>query len=252
MRQMVIGASLLLTALAVPSNAQSVVAIPEGPKIIVGGYGEVKTMPDIARIEYVVRGEGATSDEAVRAMTVAAARIEAALHAIDPAAEPHTSEVKVVVVKSNDCKEREYGPPQLSTGVCTIAGYVATQSVSVRTGAVKDAGTMVGLAGRGGGLNARIAAFDLRDRRPAQQQALATALSDAASKGAAIAAASRIQLGSILAVSTNGRNEDQEIFISGTRISAASAPPPPPVVVKLVPDPITTSANVSVAYAIGH
>lgn len=54
--------------------------MPPKPRIVVTGFGEIKTMPDVATIGYVVRGEGATSDEAVTALTASDASINAALH----------------------------------------------------------------------------------------------------------------------------------------------------------------------------
>ncbi|HZU51010.1 MAG TPA: SIMPL domain-containing protein, partial [Sphingomicrobium sp.] len=160
--------------------------LPVPARIDVSGYGEVKYMPDIATIGYTIRGEGPTSDDAVRAMTSSAARILAAIHVIDATASPKTNDVRVAEVRSPDCKEQSFGPPQLSTGACAISGYVATQTVTLRTGAVKDSGTIVGLIGRAGGLSPRIEGFTVRDSRPQQQQAIAAALADAASKAGAI------------------------------------------------------------------
>jgi uncharacterized protein YggE len=227
--------------------------VPVPARIQVTGYGEVKYMPDIATITYIVRGEGATSDDAVRAMTGSAARIDSALAAIDRAAEPRTSEVKVEQVRSDDCKEQQYGRPQLSTGACAISGYVATQTVTLRTTAVEDAGTMVGLVGRAGGLNPRIENFTIRDSRPQQQQAIAAALADAASKAAAMAAASRVGLGPILQIDSERRNDAQQIVVSGSRINSlpvAAPPPPPPVPVKLTPELLSTDSYVTVMYEI--
>ena len=217
------------------------------------GYGEVKYMPDIATITYTVRGEGSTSDDAVRAMTASAARIHAAIRAIDATAEPKTSEVRIAEVRSTDCKEQSYGPPQLSTGACAISGYVATQMITLRTSAVKDSGTLVGLVGRAGGLNPRIESFTVRDSRPQQQQAITAALTDAASKAAAIAAASHVQLGPILNVTSGPRNDAQQIVVSGLpRVNAPPAPPPPPppVPVNVVPELLTTTSYVTVVYSI--
>ncbi len=235
-------------------SAQPVIqAVPERPRIIVDGYGEVKTQPDVAIITYTVRGEGATSDDAVRAMTASGARIETALRSVDPAAEPRTSEVKVDQVKSDDCKEQDYRAPQLSTGPCAILGYVGRQSVTVRTAAVMDAGTMVGLVGRGGGYNAQISSFDLRDPRLAKRQATAAALADAASQAATVAQASGLALGQIMNVSTVSRDVPRDIIITGSRIPVANyLAAPPPVPVKLTPESIKTSANVTVTYSFGQ
>ena len=202
-----------------------------------------------------MRGEGTTSDHAVLSMTEQGAGIEAALRKIDAPVEPLTGDVKVTPVRSDDCKESDDGSPQLSTGPCAILGYVATQSVTVLTSAVRHAGTMVGLIGRGGAFEAHISSFDLRDSHPAQQRAIQNALSDAATKATAIAAASHVPLGSILSLNTAPRQEGEEIEV--TAANRSYAPPalavaPPPVPVNVKPEPITTSANVTVTYAIGQ
>lgn len=258
MRCAAVSVGLAAALQAVVVGAQPVIqAVPERPRIVVDGYGEVRTPPDLAIVTYTVRGEGQTSDDAVRAMTMQGARIEAALRKIDGAAEPLTGDVKVTPVRSDDCKETDYGAPQLSSGPCAILGYVATQSVTVRTSAVKDAGTMVGLVGRGGGFDARISSFDLRDSHVAQQQAIDLALSNAAEKAAGIAAASHVSLGPILTINTTPRQEGEQIIVTGTLRAAPlmqlnAPPPPPPVAVNVNPEPITTSSNVTVTYAIGR
>jgi uncharacterized protein YggE len=252
-----LGLALLAAMQADVAVAQTVIqAVPERPRIVVDGYGEAKTPPDLAIITYTVRGEGTTSDHAVLSMTEQGAGIEAALRKIDAAVEPLTGDVKVTPVRSDDCKESDDGSPQLSTGPCAILGYVATQSVTVRTSAVTDAGTMVGLIGRGGAFEAQISNFDLRDSHLAQQRAVETALSDAAAKATAIAAASHVPLGSILSINTTPRREGEEIEVTASRRSNTPPAPavvaPPPVRVNVKPEPITTGVTVTVTYAIGQ
>ena len=251
----------ILIAVAYFASSQSGWAAPQAgfqllpipARIEVSGYGEVKYMPDVATIAYTIRGEGPTSDDAVRAMTASAARIQAAIREVDAAAEPKTNDVRIVEVRSTDCKEQSYGPPQLSSGACTIVGYVATQSVSLRTPAVKESGTLVGLVGRSGGLSPRIEGFTVRDSRPEQQRAIFAALADAASKATAIAAASHVQLGPILNVTSGPRNDAQQIVLTASRVSAPPAPPPPPPVsVNVVPELLMTNSFVTVVYAINN
>lgn len=254
MRKTLIAFAYLATSQAGSAAPQAgVQLLPVPPRIEVSGYGEVKYMPDVATVGYTIRGEGLTSDDAVRSMTASAARIQAAIRAVDPAAEPKTSEVRIAEVRSTDCKEHSYGPPQLSTGACAISGYVATQSVVLRTPAVKESGTLVGLVGRAGGLNPRIESFSVRDSRPQQQQAIVAALADAASKAAAIAAASHVQLGPILNVTSSPRTDAQQIVVSGSRIAAPPPPPPPPPVpVNITPELLTTNSIVTVVYSINQ
>jgi uncharacterized protein YggE len=246
---------ILAVAQSGTALAQSVIeAVPDRPRIVVTGFGEVKSAPDIATINYTIRGEGSVSDDAVRAMVATGAKIEDALRAVDSTAEPRTSQVQIAAVKSPDCKEQSYGGRQLSTGACAITGYVATQSITLRTGAVKEAGTVVGLIGRAGGVDPRISGFTLRDSRPIQQQAIAAAVANAATMAAGIAAASHVQLGQILSVTSGPRNDFQQIVISGSRIAAPPPPPPPPppVMVNVTPEPLTTTSYVTVTYAIGR
>ena len=224
--------------------------LPVPARVEVTGYGKVQTAPDVATITYTIRGEGPTSDDAVRAMTASGARIEEAIRSIDGAAQPQTSQVKVEAVRSSDCKERDYGPQQLSTGACAIAGYVATQVVTLHTLDVKESGTIVGLVGRAGGLNPAISSFDLRDSRPAQQQAIDAALADAMAKASAIAAVSHVRLGPILNVNSGPRTDKQQIVVTGSRLPRVSAPATPPIIVNVTPEPITTDSYVTVTYQI--
>jgi uncharacterized protein len=251
MRRLALAAASIVVSLPGAAWGQTV---PDQPKILVDGYGEVRTMPDIATIGYNVRGEGATSDDAVRAMTATSARIEASLRRIDATAAPTTDAVRVSPVRSSACKDRDYDSDddQLSKGACAVVGYVATQSISIRTADVNDAGTLVGLAGRGGAFNARLEAFELNDPRPAKRQAIAAALLDAQTKAAAVAASSRITLGPILTVATTNRDavRTEDLINNLPQSRAPAAERDEPVPVKLTPEPITTSATVTVTYAI--
>ena len=111
----------------------------------------------------------------------------------------------------------------------------------------------MGLVGRAGGLNPRIDGFTVQDSRPQQQQAMIAAFADAATKAAAIAAASHVQLGPILSMVSGPRNDAQQIMLSSARMAPpAPPPPPPPVSVNLVPEMLTTDAFVTVVYAINQ
>jgi uncharacterized protein YggE len=237
------------------SVAQPVIqAVPERPRIVVDGHGEVKSMPDIARIGYTLHGEGATSDEAVRAMVASGARIESALKSIDPSADPRTSDIKISPARKSECNDDRYDreDDRLSTGACAIVGYVATQGITVRTTAVKDSGTMVGLAARGGAYDARLESFELSDRRPAKREAIAAALADAQAKAAAVATGSHVPLGRLISISTTGREAGQEIVVTGSRIPQPNLVSLAPVHVDLKAEQITTSADVTVTYAINQ
>jgi uncharacterized protein YggE len=255
MRSKLVALALIVGGQAATAVAQPVIqAVPERPRIVVDGHGEVKSMPDIARIGYTLHGEGPTSDEAIRAMVASGGRIESALKSIDPGADPRTSAIKISPAKGSECSDDRYNrdDDRLSTGACAIVGYVATQDITVQTTAVKDSGTMVGLAARGGGYEVRIEGFELSDRRSATREAIASALADAQAKAAAIAAGSRATLGRILNISTVGRGSGEEIIVTGSRIRPRSVLSLPPVKVDLEAEKITTAADVTVTYEIGQ
>ena len=253
---------IVAAALVAASRAVSAQAAAEQPKIIVDGYGEVKAMPDVATLSYTVRGEGATSDEAVKAMVAKGRTIHAMLLTVDKALELTSGDVRVTPVKGRDCKVRDYDEDdQLSQGACAIVGHIATQSVEVRTGDIKDAGTMVGLAGRGEAYDARIQGFTLRDPRLLRQQAIAAALAEAPATAATLAAGSRVGLGPLLSVVMGDRAvtvlASQEVKLSGTTrtedlINSLPQSFAKPVTVSVTPEPITTSATVVVSYAIAR
>ena len=248
MRKLVAGA-WLVASVHVGAWAQA----PERPRIVVDGYGEVKSVPDVATISYTLRGEGATSDDAVRAMVASGQRIETSLRAIDAGVEPKTSEVRVSPAKGYSCGGERGDPDDLlSKGACSVTGYIANQRVTVRTSAVKDSGTMVGLAARDGAYEVRINGFDLSDPRPAKAQALSAALADAQSKAAALAAGTRVTLGPVVTISTVGDRNVNDIVITGSRIPARNVGFATPVTVNMNAERITTTATVTVTYAIGQ
>ena len=249
MRKIVIAATLFAAVQGV-ARAQSA---PDQPKIIVDGYGEVKTPPDVATITYTLRGEGSTSDDAVRAMVASGQRIESALKNLDPGIEPKTREVRVSPAKGQTCEGERYDADEkLSKGPCAITGYIANQSITIRTAAVKDSGTMVGLAAKGGAYEVRISNFDLADPRSAKAQAISAALADAQVKAGALARGSHLTLGPIMTISTVGMQGSQDIVITGSRIPAPNAGFTTPVTVNLNAEQITTSATVAVTFAIAR
>jgi len=123
---------------------------PAPSRIVVEGFGSVETPPDIASISYSVRGEGASSDAATAAMVAAQDKIEAAITGFVTSAEIKSGKVKIDAVRGKDCNDDDN--PRLSAGVCAITGYVAQMPITLRTAALKDAGTIVGLIGREGGI----------------------------------------------------------------------------------------------------
>jgi uncharacterized protein YggE len=99
---------LLPAILLSGSNPASAQIQPDQRRIVVEGYGEIKTPPDIATIHYTLRGEGSTSDEAVRAMVAKGAKIEDGLRTIDASIDPRTSDISVSPARGGECQDRRF------------------------------------------------------------------------------------------------------------------------------------------------
>jgi hypothetical protein len=252
MRRMMLLATI---SIAAPATAAPAADEPR-PRIAVTGSGRVMTAPDLATVDYRIVGEGPTSDAAVTALVVKRDRIGAGLASLDRRIEPRAGEVAVAEVRSPDCRQDD-GQPRLSTGACAVIGYVATLGLTIRTAAVKQAGTLVGLIGRLGGSDPHLTGFALAEPGAAQRQAIAAALADAKAKAQAVAQGTGATLGRLIAASTGGYDAGaQDIVVTGVRVGAPAAPPPPPpppppIAVDLNPRPIETQAQVSVSYEIG-
>lgn len=224
------------------------------PRIIVAGTGVASVAPDRVSIGYAIHGEGATSDEALTAMVARRKAIDGGLATFAAKPEARASQVNIQEVRGRDCNRAPYGGPKLSTGECAIIGYTADLQMEIRTSAVKDAGTIVGLIGRLGGTNPRIERFFLASDLDARKKATAEALADAKQQADAIAAGSGVKLGRLLSASNtsfNGAQPYDEIVLSARAVSApAPPPPPPPVAVDITARPIETQVRVQVVYAI--
>jgi uncharacterized protein YggE len=235
--------------------AAAITAAPpesEPPTVVVQGFGSVKNPPNVAFISYNVVGEGNTSDVAVSALASKSRAIENALRAMDAGLDIHSESVRVQGVRGSDCKQDRYDDDdaRLSSGPCAIQGYVATQDFDAKTALVKDAGTMVGLAGRQGASNPKIDSFALADSREAKKQAIAEALADARAKAQAIADASNAHLGQVRSVNLdNAYMRGQDIIVTGSR-REANLVAPAPVTVVVNPGPVDTTAQVTVSFAI--
>lgn len=242
-------------ALSFPCAAFAQSAEDPQPRIVVASAATIPSPPDRAIVSFSVHGEGATSDEAVRAMEEKRKAVEKGLAGISAGSDIRAAQVGISEVRGRDCNRNSYGNPRLSTGECAIVGYTADLQVEVRTAAVNEAGTMVSLAGRLGATNPRIDRFFLAEDKEIRRRGIAEALAEARLQAEAIARASGVKLGGVLSVSNlsfNGPGPYDEIVTTAQRVSAPPPPPPPPppVAVGLKPRAIETQVKVQVVYAI--
>lgn len=238
--------SCLLLASA-PAFAQG----PVGPSVIrVVGHGLVKNPPDVATLTFQVRGEGATSDEAVRALVGKREAIDAALAG---KAQVRTGKLSIKAARDKACSDDENSDAvRLSSGACAIRGYIATLGVTAKVKPVAEAGTLLGLVGRLGATDPTLEDFDLSDPVAAGRAAIADAIRDAQQQASAIAAASHVALGRLRRVEDQRNAEPtlQDVVVSGQRRAPAPATMAP-IPIVLTPEPIETSETLVVEFEIG-
>lgn len=237
----------------IPSAALAQSADGSSPRIVITSAATIPSPPDRAVIGFSVHGEGTTSDEAVRAVVAKRNAIEKGLTGFSAHADIRAAQIAIAEVRGRDCNRSNYGSPRLSTDECAIIGYTADLQAEVRTAAVNDAGTMVSLVGRLGATNPRIERFFLAEDKEIRRRGINEALGEARLQAEAIAHASGVKLGSVIAVSNlsfNGPGPYDDIVGIAQRSAPPPPPAPPPVAIGLKPRSIETQVRVQEVYAI--
>ena len=199
------------------------------------------------------------SDDAVRELVAKTARIRGRLQAVDPLIAPETKDMTVTGVRGSTCgrgaNEDDDDTVRLSTGPCAIAGYVAEQSFTFKSKQVKDAATLVGIAGQAGATRPSIRGFAISDERALKRKAVSDAFANARSKAQAVAEASGTKLGPIVSANLDRAygddgDGDDAIVLTGSRIARPDLEAPSPVTVVMNVGPIKTSETLKVAFAV--
>ena len=245
---------IVVATLASPSLAASTPEVPSQIKIF--AVGEVKDTPDIATLSFTIRGEGATADAATRALVGKRGSIDDGLAQFRAGgADLKTSNLSINPARSPDCDKDDYREKaRLSDGPCAIRGYVAALTITYRTSAIADAGTMLGMASRLGANDAEISGYQVRDEGAARKRALVAAVANGKAQAEAIAAAAGGHLGHLIRIedaATTG-SSTEEIIATAQR----NMPSPPsimiPVKIDLSPAPITTTARLIMTFELAR
>lgn len=209
--------------------------------IAVHGEGTVQVDPDRARVRLGVESEAPLASEAQAETNRIANEIMAAMEELGIAAEDiRTSRLSLYPVYADRSPDRPRGEPE-------VAGYRATNTVSImlddlgRIGAVIDAAIAAG-ANRVEGVE-----FELRDATEARGRALAAAVEDARAKAQAIAAALGVTLGSIVETTEQGVSSPPIPFMARTEAAMVQDVSTP-----VAPGRIEVGASLMIRYAIGE
>jgi len=247
--------AVLAIMIAVSSSAKAQTV--SSSQILVSASGTAKTPPDMVTVGFTLRGEGVTSDEASSKLRDSAKAMRAGVAGLlQNTGEYHSSTLSISQVRSKDCDANSYGPQRLSTGPCAITGYIALMPVTIETSRVADAGTLVGLIGHLGGMDASLRTFWLRDDTTARRHAMQAALASAQMQARLIAEGSGSRLGPLLRVQdADYREVALQMPSAAQPVAAPPAPPAPPaprvsVRIDLAPEPIQTTVRLMAAYGI--
>lgn len=186
------------------------------PTLTVTGEASITRAPDQATVSFRIE---TTSDQAVTATSEGAAIAAALGTKLAPLGIP----VAAITTSGYGLTytPRPTKPDPAST---QRYGYTVERTIDVAvtnvgaTGAVVDAGVAAGVSGVNG------VSFSLRDRGPAQRSAQVAALADAVAQARSLAAAAKVRLVRILAISPTG-GAVQPLTIGAPRVMMAAAVP---------------------------
>lgn len=203
---------LLLVASAIAGVAQprfgrSATTAPPATTITVTGNGSVTTVPDRATFGFTIETRAKTATAALAQNSGDATAVIAALKAAGvTSANLQTSQVSLM--------------PQTSQDGTTIVGYVASNSVTVRTG-LDRAGKIVDAAVGAGANGVSGPSLDVSDQSTLYRDALHKAVDDAKLKAQSIADAAGLSLGDAQSIAEGGSATPLPI---ADKMSAAGTP----------------------------
>jgi uncharacterized protein YggE len=245
MRSLVLGAGVMLGAVIANGAAAQ-----DKPRIDVSATGMVEVPPEVATISYMVRGEGATPDDATRALNTRKQAIETMLAGLrDTKVELHTDNMRVREVRGAECRLPDM--TRSATGICAVQSYITEIRVVIRVSPAASAGTITGAVAQAGGSEVTMGGFDLIDRAEARRKAVAMALANAKAQAEVIANASGAKLGAVLRVVDS--DMQRQSLASANDIGAmprVSGSAVSPVGVKIAPDTVKVYVQMTVSYEI--
>jgi hypothetical protein len=230
-----LAAFVLVATSSAAANAQT--AGRRAATLSVSGDGSVTRAPDRATVSFRIE---TTNDEAAAATSANAAIANALAAKLAPFHIP-ASAISTSGYSLN-YNPRPAKPDPAST---QRYGYTVERTIDVvvdspdASGAVVDAGVAAGVT------NVNGISFSLRDRHAAVRAAQALALADAVAQARSLAAAAKVRLVRILAISPAGGSGPSPIMRPGARLMMAASVP-----TTIDPGNLTVDATVDVVYEI--
>jgi len=212
LRWILLLAGLLLVASAIAGVAQprfghSATTTPAAKTITVTGDGSITTVPDRATFSFTIETRAKTATAALNQNSSDATAVIAALKAAGvSSANLQTSQVSLM--------------PQSSQDGTTILGYIASNSVTVKT-PLANAGKVVDAAVGAGANGVSGPSLDVSDQDALYRDALHKAVDDAKLKAQSLADAAGLSLGGALTITEGGSASPLPV---ADKMSAVGAP----------------------------
>jgi hypothetical protein len=216
--------ALVVAAVVAPSPATAA----QSRSITVNGTGIVTTVPDEAQFTF---GVSTTAPSAKAALGANAARMNRLIGALKAAgiapADIQTAEISL--------------SPNTNENGSKVLSFTATNSVTVKTKQIAQAGSIVDAAVGAGANLVSGPSLGPSDSAALQRRALQKAVTDARGRALAIAQAAHVKLGPVITVSETSSTPIQ--FAPSAKAAASSATP-------VEPGSVRVEEDVTVAFAI--
>lgn len=211
-------ASVVLVPLAMPVSAFAeapAVQAPAAGLITVTGEGAVAGVPDLAVLSLGVTTNDASAAAAMAANTAALTAVLARLTAAG--VEPRDLQTSNLSLNPNWTGYDAGAQP-------TIAGYTATNQLTVRIRDIASLGTVLDAAIADGANTLNGLSFGLSDPKPATDKARNAAVADARARAELLVTAAGATLGRIVSISEGGTNVQPGPMFKSAQMDAAAVP----------------------------
>jgi uncharacterized protein YggE len=207
------------------------------PTLSVTGEGSVTRAPDRATVSFRIE----TTNDQAAAATSANAGIANAL----------TARLAPLKIPASAISTSGYGlnfnprPPKPDPASTQRYGYTVERTIEVVVDNVDEAGAVVDAGVAAGVTNVNGIAFSLRDRQAAMRSAQTAALADAVAQARSLAAAAKVRIVRILAITPSGGPGPGPVMRASPRLMFAAAVP-----TTIDPGNLTVTASVGLVYEI--
>jgi uncharacterized protein YggE len=203
---------------AAPALAQTA---QEPPSITTQGQAAIRLAPDVAWVTVLAEARAGKPGEAQRKAADAMTSVQAAL--------------KALALAPDAIKTLSYSlQPEMEwvNGTSRVKGYVARNTIEVRTDDIEKLGAVIDAAGASGAASVSGMRFDVKNRMSVEREALTLAGRDAMARARAIAGGIGATLGSVIRVHDERMYSpvpQQRQMVDMMSASKAAGPPPTPI-----------------------